>query len=89
MKIKDGFVMRKVGGGYVAVPILERAKEFNGMLRLNETGAFLYSQLMSDKSAQELVSLLAAEYGIGADEAEAGVRAFLETMEENGLLEKT
>lgn len=89
MKIKTGFVMRKVGGGYVAVPVQERAKEFNGLIRLNETGAFLFKQLSSDRSPEELTGLLAAEYGIGADEAEEGTREFLQTMEENGLLEKT
>ena len=89
MKIKKGFVMRKVGGANVAVPVRERAREFNGMIRMNETGAFLFEQLSSDRSEAELAALLAAEYGIGQDEAEADVRDFLRTMEENGLLEKT
>ena len=89
MKIKSGFVMRKVGSGYAAVPVHERAKTFNGMIRLNETGAFLFERLASDTTTDELAGMLAAEYGIGLDEAEADVRAFLETMDENGFLVKT
>jgi len=89
MKIKDGFAIRKVGNGFVAVPIQERAKEFNGLIRLNETAAFLFEQLQSDKTPEELTRLLADEYGIGPDEAESGVREFLETMAESRFLEKT
>ena len=89
MKIKEGFVMRKVGGSFVAVPVLARAKEFNGQIRMNETGAFLFGKLASERSAEELTALLAAEYGLDTDEAEADVRDFLKTLEDNGLLEKT
>ena len=42
MKIKNGFVVRKVGGESVVVPVGEMSKEFHGMINLNETGAFLW-----------------------------------------------
>ena len=41
MKIKKGFVLRKVGGESVVVPVGEMSKQFHGMINLNETGAFL------------------------------------------------
>ena len=42
MKIKNGFVLRVVGGESVVVPVGEMSKKFHGMINLNETGAFLW-----------------------------------------------
>ena len=38
MKIKSGFVLEKVGNGYLAVTVGDRAKDFSGLVRMNETG---------------------------------------------------
>ena len=43
MKIKKGFVVRKVGNEHVVVPVGELSKTFHGMINLNETGAFLWN----------------------------------------------
>ena len=43
MKIKQGFVVRKVGDSHVVVPVGELSKTFHGMINLNETGAFLWN----------------------------------------------
>ena len=41
MQINKDFTIQKVGASYVAVPVGETSKHFHGMVRLNETGAFL------------------------------------------------
>ena len=65
MKIKKGFVIRKVGGECVVVPVGEMSKDFHGMIRLNETGAFLWN-LMAEKNCSEddLVDAILAEYAL-------------------------
>ena len=45
MKIKDGFIVNKVGTQYVVVPVGQASMERHCMSRLNETGAFLWKQL--------------------------------------------
>ena len=45
MKIKNGFILRNVSDAYVVVAVGEAAKDFNGMITLNETGAFLWKTL--------------------------------------------
>lgn len=40
IKIKEGFLLRKVAGDHVVVPVGEAGKVFHGMIRLNDTGAF-------------------------------------------------
>ena len=42
IKIKEGFLLRKVAGDHVVVPVGEAGKVFHGMIRLNDTGAFLW-----------------------------------------------
>ena len=42
MKIKSGFIVRKIANQYMAVPVGERSQELHGMIGLNETGAFLW-----------------------------------------------
>jgi hypothetical protein len=40
MKIKSGYIMREVADNYVVVPTGQATVDFNGMITLNETGAF-------------------------------------------------
>ena len=45
MKIKQGFILREVAGSYLVVAVGEAVKRFNGVINLNETGAFLWRLL--------------------------------------------
>ena len=48
MKIKEDFVLRKVADSYVVVPVNKLTLDFNGIINLNETGAFLFEKLQND-----------------------------------------
>ena len=64
MKIKKGFVIEEVAGSYLACATGKLAKSFNGFIRLNESGAFLWKMLSEgDKTEEDLANLLAKEYG--------------------------
>ena len=55
MKIKDGFYMTAIGTDFVVIAgSPETKKEFDGMLRLNETGAFLWKKLADGASEETL-----------------------------------
>lgn len=45
MKIKEGFAKRNIAGSEIVVPVGKKALEFNGMVTLNETGAFFLGLL--------------------------------------------
>lgn len=89
MKIKSGFVLEKVGGGYLAVAVGARAKEFSGLVRMNGTGAFLWNKITDcDRSAEELVRDVLAEYeGVSEEQAAADIASFERKLRENGILE--
>jgi len=88
MKIKDGFILKEIAGSFVVVPVGDDLVDFTLMITTNETGAFLWNCLSQDRSEQELVTMLKAEYE-GADDAqlEADVAEFVATLKENSVLE--
>ena len=45
MRIKKKFVLREIAGEYVLVPVGEAARELNGIVTVNELGAFLWNLL--------------------------------------------
>lgn len=88
MKIKTGFKLMRVGIQNIVVAVEQRAEEFNGMVRLNESGCFLWEQLEKGAQKTELTEALVAEYGIPAESAAADTDAFLNTLWTNGILEE-
>lgn len=87
MKIKEGFVVRKIANQYMAVPIGARAKEVHGMIGLNETAAFLWELLKQNRTEEELATLLYDEYEISEEDALEVVRRFCKMLQEEGVLE--
>ncbi len=62
MKLKSGFCTQEVGDGQVMVPIDEAKTSFKGIVRSNETAAFVVDCLKEDTSKEEILAKLKAEY---------------------------
>ena len=86
MKIKEGFIIREVAGSFVVVAVGSAAKEFSGIINLNETGAFLWKALEKGATKDELVAKLLAEYEVDEATARADVDAFVQKLQENQLV---
>ena len=88
MRLKSGFVLEEVAGTYLAVAVGERAEELQVLVKLNDTGAFLWKQLSErDVSELDLVDALHAEYDVSESVAERSVSAFLHTLYKEGLID--
>ncbi len=85
MKVKDGFIMRQVGGQSVVLPIGNEL-DMNMMITLNETGAFLWEHLQEETTEDALVAALRGEYDVDEDTAHASVRKFTEKLSGHGFL---
>ena len=88
MQINRDFTIQKVGGSYVAVPVGKTSMQFHAMIRLNETGAFLWRNLSEGKDEQGLVDALLGEYDVDVERATTDVSAFLFKLRESGLLDE-
>ena len=86
MQAKDGFVLRQVAESYVIIPVGEETLSFSGILTCNETGAFLWRQLETEKTREQLTEALLAEYDVSPEVAAADVAHFTEDLESAGLL---
>ena len=58
MKIKDGFILREVAGNYIVVAVGSAVKTFNGVINLNQTGAFLWELLQKGAEKEDLVNII-------------------------------
>lgn len=88
MRIVPGFLLRKIGAEWVAVPTGAAARRLNGLISLNETAAFLFRALETETDRTALLDALCAEYESPRDKLEADLDIYLSQMRELNLLEE-
>lgn len=88
MKIKDGFVKRNIAGSDIVVPVGKNASEFNGMITLNESGAFFWDCLIEETTAEDVVAKVLEVYEVTPEKAAEDVNKFISMLRENGLLDE-
>ena len=86
MKIKENYMLRKVADCYVVVPIGAAVAEFNGMINLNEVGAFLWQKLESETTFEEVLASMLEEYDVEEAVASGDLRRFIKELEDAELL---
>ncbi len=86
MKIKENYMLRKVADCYVVVPIGAAVAEFNGMINLNEVGAFLWRQLESETTFEAVLSAMLDEYEVDEAVAKADLEKFINELTEANLI---
>ena len=87
MKIKNGFVVRSIAGESVVVALGEASKNFNGIIKLNDTGRFIWDKLSQGTEMEELVEAILSEYEIDRETAEADARVFVDTLMGANIIE--
>lgn len=87
VKIKEGFILKEMAGSWVVVPVGENMVNFQMMITLNESGAFLWKELLTEKTEQKLIVALLSEYDTDEATAEADVKEFLQSLADKGVLE--
>jgi len=86
MKIKDGFMLRQVADSYIVVAVGDSVKEFNGIINLNETGAFIWGLLQKETSEEQVVNALLKEYDVDDETAKKDVKIFIGKLKEKNLI---
>lgn len=79
--------MREIAGETVLLPIGELAARFQGIMSLNETGAFLWKQMQEECTEETLVQAILGEYDTTEACARKDVQAFVKQLQEHGLLQ--
>ena len=87
MKLKEGFVLRKVADTWVVLAIGAASVDFNGMLTLNNTGAKLWELIEKGVDREGLADALTAEYEVSKEQALEDVDTFYRKLVQAGCAE--
>lgn len=88
MKIKDGFILREMCGEYIVAAEGLQHINFNKLISLNSTAAFLWKALEGKEFTQEdMAALLVKEYEIDMELAMTDSGNLMKSWEEAGIAE--
>lgn len=87
-KVKD-FIIRKIDDEYIMIPTGQTTEEFNGIISLTETAAFIYDHIEEVTSFDSLIELIIAEYDIDKNTAAEDAYIFINQLLYNRMIELT
>lgn len=87
MRIKPGFVLRKIVDEYMIIPTGERLADFNGIISLNETAAFVWKKLENGATADDLLGNMTDEFDAPRETIQSDLKSILAELDEYGVLE--
>ena len=85
--IKEGFVLRKMPGMNLVMPVGENVKKFNGAIMLNDTGAIVYEELQRNSAVEDIARRLSGEYRVSLEHAMADAQEAIDALREAGVAE--
>ena len=89
IQLKKGFVLRKIGAQYMAVPFGAMTNEVKGMVSLSESGYLLWQAIEKGTDTIEgLADVLTAEYDVERDVAVRDVNDFVDCLAQLGAIQR-
>ena len=87
MKLNEGFTTHEFRGTQIMVAMGPAAERFHGLVRSNDTAAFIVDQLRGETTEAEIVDAILAEYEVDRETAEKDVRRILRQLREIGAID--
>lgn len=87
MKIRSNFILKKIAGSYVVIPVRDRSVDFSSFIKLTESGAFLWKLLEKGADREELTAQMLEEYDVDEATARADIDRFIDKLKDADLLE--
>lgn len=88
MKIKAGFVLRRVLDEAIVIANGEASKTFHGMVKLNDSAADIWEWISKGLTKGEIANELAKKYELSDAKAMDDVEAMIKQMADAGLVEE-
>lgn len=88
MKIKDGYILKKVAGENIVIATDEARISFNGIITFNEVGAEVFERLDGTRTLEQIVDEIAAIYNAPREIIESDIKKLIEKMKNHGLIEE-
>ncbi|MDP4266938.1 MAG: PqqD family protein [Bacteroidota bacterium] len=74
---KPNLIAKKIGDEYIIVQIVDKVANMNALYTLNETGAFIWENLDSGKTIEQIVSLVCNEFDTDLETTKNDVIRFI------------
>lgn len=87
MKKIKSFISRTIVGETVLVPSEETAHDFNGMISLTDTAAFIWEHIEEAADFNQLVDMILDEYEIDRETAAADASNFIMQLLQHGMIQ--
>ena len=87
MKLKKGFITHTVGEEQMMVATGPASRIFHGLIRSNETAAFIVDRLKKETTERDIVEAMRREYDAPEDVVARDVHRIVEQLREIGALE--
>ena len=88
MKLKYNFVTNEVADKIVAVPVGDDLEKFNGFVKMNDVGAYIFNMLKNDVTEDEIVAAMLKDYeDVTEQEVRETVKEFTDKLKAENVIE--
>ena len=87
MKACTGFILRNIAGEYILMPTGDKIGAFRGTVLMNELSAFIWEQLQTPVSRDDLLSRILDRYDTDEKTAAADLDALLAELKQMEVIE--
>ena len=88
MRIREGFILRRVADVPVIVAVGKARETFKGMMNLNSTGECIWKCLEKGMSTDEILYTMLERYEVKEEKARADLDTFLGRLKEVGAIDE-
>lgn len=88
MKLKYNFVTNEVADKIVAVAVGDDLEKFNGFIKMNDVGAYIFNMLKNDVTEDEIVAAMQKDFEDATEEEiREAVKEFTDKLRQSDVIE--
>ena len=88
MKLKYNFVTNEVADKIVAVAVGDDLQKFNGFIKMNDVGAYIFNMLKNDVTEDEIVAAMQKDFEDATEEEiREAVKEFTDKLRASDVIE--
>ena len=86
MKINENYLLKKIAGKNIVVPVGAAAKNLNGMITLkNDSSLYLWECFKEDTTIETVAEKVSEEFGLELETAAEYVKKFVDALAPHGV----
>ena len=87
MKLKYEFITNEIADKIVAVAVGDDLENFNGFIKMNDIGAYIFNMLKNDVTEDDIIAAMIKDYPDNTEaEIKEAVSGFIAGLKESDLL---